>query len=94
MFKNKKGSSSNTIIILLVLIILGYMLITFAIRDCNNNADCADNAYCGSNFECHTYPNEIVYTQNNFIPASIILGVSLILATYLFRTQKIPFKKY
>ena len=93
MFKNKKAGF-NVIAISLALIILGYMLTTFALRDCNNNNDCTDNAYCGSDYECHDYPDEIVYKQNNFLPASIILGISLIVAAYLFRTNRIPFKKY
>ncbi|MBT3835775.1 hypothetical protein HOD05_03050 [Candidatus Woesearchaeota archaeon] len=93
MFKNKKGNIA-LIAIILALVILGYMLTTFALRDCNNNTDCAENAYCGSDYECHAYPDEIVYKQNNFVPASLILGISLILAAYLFRTSKIPFKKY
>lgn len=82
------------IAIVLALVVLGFMLMTFAQRECNSNKDCAENAYCGSDYECHEYPDAILHTNNNFIPAALILGISFVVAGYLFRTNKTPFKKY
>ena len=93
MFINKKGNVT-LIVILLALVILGFMLITFSERDCNSNKDCAENAYCGADYECHEFPQQIVVKESNFVPASLILGISIVLAAFLFRTNKIPFKKY
>ena len=88
---NKKGAALGIVAVLLALILLAIFLVGLALRECNSNKDCSDNAYCGSDYECHEYPNNTVVQKNNFVPAALILGVSLVLAMYLYRGGKIPF---
>ena len=91
---NKKGSIGLVVVaVILALVILGVFLVSIASRDCNANKDCAENSYCGSDYECHQYPDEIVVTENNYVPAAIILSFGLMLAAYIFRTGKVPFFK-
>jgi len=88
----KKGSVAVSIVaIILALVILGIFIINIALRECNSNRDCPDNAYCGSDYECHYYPKEIVYTKSAYLWPTIILGICLIVAAYIYRGGKIPF---
>lgn len=75
--------------IVLALVVLAFILITFAQRECNSNRDCSDNAYCGSDHECHEYPNQIVVKETNYVNAALILGIFLIVAAYIFKGGKI-----
>ena len=91
---NKQGSAGLAIVaVLLSLVILGVFLIHIAQRECNSNRDCPQNAYCGSDHECHSYPDKIVVEKNNFLSAAVVFGSALVLAAYIFKTGKIPFKK-
>ena len=83
---NKKGSFAlAAVAIILALVVLGVFLVNIAMRDCNSNKDCSDNAYCGSDYECHEYPKQIVAKESNYLSAAIVVGVSLILAAYVFK---------
>lgn len=91
---NKKGSTALALIaIILAIIILAVYLVGIAQRDCNSNKDCPENAYCGTDYECHDFPQQILVKEANYLPASIIFGISLILAAYIYRGGKIPFVK-
>ena len=91
---DKKGSMGLiAIIIILVLAIFTIYLVSIAQRNCNSNKDCAENAYCGTDYECHQFPQEIVTDGSSYTGAAIILGLSLILSAYIFRTGNIPFIK-
>ncbi len=91
---NKKGISYlGVIAVILALIILIMIIVDINSRECNGNKDCPMNAYCNTNYECQEFPNEIVYEKNNFLFSTIILGISLIVAAYIFRGGKNPFKK-
>ncbi len=91
---HKKGSAAIAIIaIILAIIILAVYLVGIAQRDCNSNKDCSENAYCGTDYECHEFPQQIVVKEANYLPASIIFGISLIIAAYIYRGRKIPFIK-
>lgn len=91
---NKRGSMAlAAIAIILALIVLGVFLVNVSLRQCNSNRDCPDNAYCGADHECHQYPEKIVISQNNFMPAAIIFGVFLVVAAIIFRGGKLPWKK-
>lgn len=93
MFKNKKGAAIAIVAIILSLTILGWVLVNFSLRDCNNNTDCPSNAYCGSDYECHEFPQQIIVKESNFIPASLILGTMLLISVILFKMDKLPFVK-
>ena len=91
---NKKGSAALAIVaVILALVILGVFLISIAQRECNSNRDCPGNAYCGTDYECHNFPEQIVVKENNFIPAAIIVGTSLIISAYIFRKGKVKKEK-
>ena len=81
------------IAIILAIIILAVYLVGIAQRDCNSNKDCPENAYCGTDYECHDFPQQILVKEANYVPASIIFGISLIIAAYVYRGGKIPFVK-
>ncbi len=87
---NHKGEAISITTIILVVVILAIILINVGGRECSKNKDCAENNYCGSDYACHPYPSEVVVKENNFLWSAVILGVSLILAAYIFRGGKIP----
>ncbi|MFH1682245.1 MAG: hypothetical protein ABIA37_00460 [Candidatus Woesearchaeota archaeon] len=93
---NKKAVGLITVTIILALLILIIFLVDVAKRECQGNNDCPENAYCGTDYECHQFPEEIIIKENNFVPAALILGISLIIAAYIFKGGKLPqlpFKK-
>ena len=91
---NKKGSAALAIVaVILALLVLTIYLVNIAQRECESNRDCSDNAYCGTDYECHQFPEQIVVKESNFILASIIFGVFLVIAAYIFRGGNIPFLK-
>lgn len=87
----KQGSAAlAAVAVILALVILGVFLVNIALRDCNSNRDCPENAYCGSDHECHEYPEKIIVTENNFVPAALILGGAGVLTAFLLRRKPIP----
>ena len=91
---NKKGSAALAIVaVILALLVFIIYLVNIAQRECESNRDCSDNAYCGTDYECHQFPEQIVVKESNFILASIIFGVFLVIAAYIFRGGNIPFLK-
>jgi hypothetical protein len=85
---NNKGSLTlGFVVIILALIILGSFLIDVASRECNKNADCSADSYCNSENECHKFPDKVLVGQNNFVPASLIFGISIIIAALIFRKK-------
>ncbi len=76
------------IAIILAVIVFGMFLVNLASRQCNSNRDCPGNAYCGTDYECHEFPQQIVTSQNNFLPAALIFGGSIILAAFILRWKK------
>ena len=86
---NKKASIALVaVIVILALVILVIFLTNIASRECKNNRDCAENNYCGTDYECHEFPAQVVVKESNFIPAALILGISLMVAAYIFRREK------
>lgn len=89
---NKKGNALAVVSIILALLVLAIYLVGIATRECKSNRDCTDNAYCGSDYECHKYPEEIVVQKNSFTLAALILGISMAITAYIYKTGKIPFR--
>jgi hypothetical protein len=86
---DKKGSATLIgIIIVLALAILIMALVNVSGRECSNNSECSAGSYCGADYSCHTYPDNIVVKENNFVSAALILGIALIVAAYIFRNGK------
>ncbi len=91
---NKKG----VLWLYLIAIVLGIVIVimvssNLALRECSNNGDCPDDSYCSSNYQCIQYPEQIVVKQNNYLPAAIVLGVSMMVAAYIFRKGDLKFNK-
>lgn len=79
--------------IILALVILAIYLAGIATRDCNSNNDCSETSYCGSDFSCHEFPKEIVVEKNNWLWPALILGICLIIASYINRGGSLYFWK-
>ncbi len=75
---------------ILALTILAIYIIGVATRECNNNKDCSENSYCGSDYSCHEYPSQIIVKDYKFLGSSLILGICLIIAAYVYRSGKLP----
>ena len=87
---NNKGSLALALVaVILALVGLTVFLVNLAMRDCNSNRDCASNAYCGSDHGCHYYPENIVVKENSFLPAALIIGISLIVASYINKRRSV-----
>ena len=84
---NKKAAA-QFVIGVLALIILAFLIVNIATRECNKNSECNNDSYCGSDYECHKYPDKIIVKKNTFLLPAIILGTSLIVAAYIFRRKK------
>ncbi len=80
--------------IILGLIILAIVLINFAGRECNKNAECGADSYCGSDYKCHAYPDEVIVEKYNFVWPAIIVGIAVIIAALIQKGKKIPFVKW
>lgn len=91
---NKKG----VLWLYLIAIVLGIAIVimissNLALRECSNNSDCSNDSYCSSNYQCIQYPEQIVVKQNNYLPAAIVLGVSMVVAAFIFRKGEFNLRK-
>ena len=84
----KASAALGIVAVVLALIILTIYLVNLAGRECKSNKDCTSAAYCGSDFACHAYPKEIVTTKDNYVPAALIVGISLMVAAWINRKKK------
>jgi len=82
-----------TVVIVLAIAIVALVVSGNFNRECNRNAECSSNSYCGADYACHEYPDEVQVTKNTFLPAAFVFGGSLIVAAYIFKGGKLPFKK-
>ena len=91
---HKKGSLVlGLVAIILALVILGVFLVSIAQRECQSNRDCPGNAYCNTKYECVEFPNQIVVKESNFLTSALILGMAILIAAYIFKGGKLPWKK-
>ncbi len=90
---NKKGMALGIVAIILALVILGIFLVSIAQRECNSNRDCPGNSYCNTQYECVEFPEQIVVKESNFLTSALILGIAILIAAYIFKGGKLPWKK-
>ncbi|MFH1276256.1 MAG: hypothetical protein ABIH82_04020 [Candidatus Woesearchaeota archaeon] len=84
----KKGSITLTVItLILVIVVILIYLFNLVGSECDKNSDCSENSYCGADNECHEYPPQVVVKENNFLLASIVFGVCLIVAAIILRKK-------
>src|SRR3989344_6487577 len=91
MKSNRKAEAGLVTIFIIVIIVLffGY-LINVSQRECKSNKDCGSEEYCGSDFSCHSYPTiQKTIVQNNFLLPSIIIAIAIIIAAFMFNSDKI-----
>ncbi len=90
---HKKGSLIlGLVAIFLSLVILGIFLVSIAQRECQSNRDCPGNAYCNTQYECVEFPQQVVVKESNFLISALILGFAVLIAAYIFKGGKIPWK--
>jgi len=91
---NKKADLALSVVaVILASVILAMYLIGIAQRECSSNRDCSDNAYCGNDYQCHEYPSKIIVQDNNYVPAALIFGIAIIVASYILKGGKIKLPK-
>ena len=89
MLNNKKGEIITIILIVIIVIVALAWLVNLSNRECDNNNDCNPNSYCGSDFKCHEFPViEKEVAKNSLLMPSIILGIAIIVSSYILRTGK------
>ena len=87
---NSKRSEAITLVLIVVaiLIFLGW-LINFNSRECSSNSQCKEGFYCGSDFSCHQIPViEKTIASYNLVLPSIILGIAIVIAAFVFKSSK------
>ncbi len=85
---NSKGGIALALVaVILALTIFAFYLVNVAQRDCNSNRDCPENSYCGVDYECHEFPQQIMVKKSNFLPAAIIVGISIIVGAFILRKR-------
>jgi len=90
MFKNKKAEGMTIILIIVIVALFLGWLINFNHRECNSNKECSSESYCGSDFSCHQYPTiQKTVVQYNLLWPAVIIGISMIIAAFIFRREKI-----
>lgn len=88
---NKKGNLGLILaIVVLSLVILSYILIAVAQRECSSNKDCSDNAYCSTEYKCHEYPSQ-VQVNNNYFGTALVFGLLLIVAAFVYKNGRLPY---
>ena len=89
MLNNKKGEIVTIILIIIIVIVAIAWLVNLSSRECDNNNDCNPNSYCGSDFKCHEFPIiEKEVAKNSLLMPSIILGIAIIVSSYILRSGK------
>ena len=83
-----------TVVAIIILAFLMGLLIDITPKECRTNPDCGSDSYCGSDFKCHQIPViEKTVVKNNLIIPSIIIGIAIIIAAIILKSEKIPFHK-
>ena len=74
-------------ITLIVLIIISSTVFVFAYlsRECNNDLDCSPSEYCAFNHKC--IPKSTKEPAENLLPSAIILGISIIVSSFILRSK-------
>lgn len=93
-YSSKKAQVGLVAVIIIITGVLGIgMLANFGSRECNSNKNCNSDEYCGSDFACHQIPViEKTLINNNFIMPSIIVGIAIIMASFVLKSGKLKFR--
>ena len=88
--KSKKADIGiGALFLIVILVFFVGWLVEINQRECRTNKDCGLSSYCGSDFACHEFP---VVQQNivqyNFLLPSIILGIAILLAAWIYRRSQ------
>ena len=93
LLKNKKSEAITLILIIVIIAAFLGWLINFTSRECRSNSQCPEDNYCGSDFSCHQIPIiEKTAVGNSLLMPSIILGIAIIAAALILKSEKLPFK--
>lgn len=84
-FFSKKANLAVAVVIVIALFVIFAQIISLAKRECSFDRDCDSDSYCGSDYQCHKYP---VITETNYVPAALIVGISLIIAAVILRWKR------
>ncbi len=92
---SKKAQVGLAVTTVIIIAVLGIgMLANLGGRECNSNKSCNNDEYCGSDFACHRIPViEKTIIKNNFIMPSIIIGLAIIMASLILKSDKFKSKK-
>jgi len=98
LFNNKKAELLTILIVITFILFatigFGTWLINLGSRECKTNSQCGSDSYCGSDFACHQIPViEKTIVQNNFVVPSIIIGIAIVIAAIILKSNKIHFNK-
>ncbi len=97
LFNHRKSEAIVILLIVVVLVLFFGWLISFTSKECRSNSQCPKDNYCGSDFSCHQIPViEKTAVENNLLMPSIILGIAIIAAALILKSEKIslnPFRK-
>ena len=94
LYLSKKSQVGLAAVIIVIIGVLGIgMLANLGSRECNSNKSCNSDEYCGSDFACHQIPViEKTLINNNFIMPSIIVGIAIIMASFILKSGKLKFR--
>jgi len=92
--KSRKADGGLTLVLIVIIIVvfLGW-LVNLGSKECRNNSDCGSGYYCGSDFSCHQIPSiEKTVVKNNLLAPSVIIGLAIIIAAYILKSDRLKFK--
>ena len=94
-FNHKKSEVITILLIVVVLALFFGWIINFNSKECRSNSQCPKDNYCGSDFSCHQIPViEKTAVENNLLMPSIILGIAIIAAALILKSEKLTLNAF
>jgi len=91
---NKRAEAVTIILIVVIIVIFLGWLVNLGFKECRSNAQCPSDYYCGSDFSCHQIPTiEKTVVKNNLIIPSAIIGIAIIIAALILKSNKFSFRR-
>ena len=88
---NKKAEWKIEPGIVWVILIIALVIVTMWIGswECRNDEDCGENSFCNVKHLCYKPANEttVIKTENKYLLASFILGICIIIAAIIIKTE-------